>query len=151
MAEQYRSTAKVDFKSLYDDHASILEQVKYLRTLVSQGIPNNADAISDALHTVTADIRLHLSIEDANIYPALLKNSDPTVRELASKYQMDMGQLLVVYQSFANKYASAELIKNDSEGFRSDANMVFQALFQRIKAENQNLYPTAMKAIGYTS
>ena len=64
---------------------------------------------------------------------------------------MDMGQLLVVYQSFANKYASAELIKNDSEGFRSDANMVFQALFERIKAENQNLYPTAMKAIGYTS
>ena len=140
----------MDFKSLYDDHASILEQVKHLRGLVSQGIPNNAEAISDALHAVTTDIRLHLSIEDANIYPALLKSSDPTVKELASKYQMDMGQLLVVYQSFANKFSSAQLIKEDSEGFRSDANMVFQALFERIKAENQNLYPTAMKAMGYT-
>ena len=141
----------MDFKSLYDDHASILEQVKHLRELVSQGIPNNAEAISDALHVVTTDIRLHLSIEDANIYPALLKSSDPTVKELASKYQMDMGQLLVVYQSFANKFSSAQLIKEDCEGFRSDANMVFQALFERIKAENQNLYPTAMKAMGYTS
>ena len=141
----------MDFKSLYDDHASILEQVKHLRGLVSQGIPNNAEVISDALHAVTADIRLHLSIEDANIYPALLKSSDPTVKELASKYQMDMGQLLVVYQSFANKFSSAQLIKEDCEGFRSDANMVFQALFERIKAENQNLYPTAMKAMGYTS
>jgi len=141
----------VDFESLYNDHASILQQVKQLRELVSQGIPNNAEAISHALHLVTADIRLHLNIEDTNVYPALLKHSDPTVKELASKYQMDMGQLIVVYQNFANKYASAKLIKEDCEGFRSDANMVFQALFERIKAENQNLYPTAMKAMGYTA
>lgn len=85
------------------------------------------------------------------IYPALLKHSDPTVKELTSKHQMDMGQLMVVYQSFATKYASAKLIREDCEGFRNDANMVFQALFERIKAENQNLYPTAMKAIAYQS
>ena len=113
-------------------------------------LPNNTAAISEALHAVTADIRLHLNIEDANIYPALLKHSDPTVKELASKYQMDMSQLIVAYQSFANKYASAELIREGCEGFRNDANMVFQALFKRIKTENQNLYPTSMKAKAYT-
>jgi hypothetical protein len=103
----------VDFKSLYDDHASILQQVKQLRALVTEGIPNNAQAISDAMHEITSDIQLHLNIEDASIYPALLKHSDPTVKEMASKYQMDMGQLLVVYQGFATKYATAQLIKDD--------------------------------------
>lgn len=143
----YGAVFTVDFQSLYDDHASILAKVKDLRGLVQDGINDNAEAIASTLASMSEEIRLHLSIEDANIYPALLQHENAKVRDLAAKYQMDMGQLLVVYQGFASKFTSAEQIAAAPDDFRKDANMVFQALFERIKAENQNLYPAAMEAL----
>ena len=137
----------MDFQSLYDDHASILAKVKDLRELVQAGICDNAEAIANTFAIMSEEIRLHLNIEDANIYPALLQHDNAKVRDLAAKYQMDMGQLLVVYQAFASKFTTAEQIAAAPEDFRKEANMVFQALFERIKAENQNLYPAAMEAL----
>ncbi len=132
---------------IFKAYTMIMQAFLLKRNLVQDGISNNAEDIASTLANMSEEIRLHLNIEDADIYPALLQHENAKVRELAAKYQMDMGQLLVVYQGFANKFTTAEQITADPEDFRKEANMVFQALFQRIKAENQNLYPAAMEAL----
>lgn len=122
-------------------HIEIMEAVNELRRLVAEGIVRNADRISAKMVSMSGTIKLHLSVEDSVLYPALQKSQDATHVALGNKYRSEMDGLAAAYTQFAGKWLSAKRIADDADGFRAEANTVFKALHERIQRENKELYP----------
>lgn len=124
-------------------HNDIMAGVTDLRALVQAGIADNADAIAQHIVTMTTRIKFHLAAEDAVLYPALKAAADPAVVGLSRRYQDEMQGLAGAYGDFARKWRVGTQIAAAPEAFRSEANTVFKALHERIRKENNELYPAA--------
>lgn len=123
------------------DHATILVAVKELKNLVNSGISENADAIAKAIISISSAIKLHLAGEDQFLYPALASSVNPAAVQLGNKFQDEMGGIATAYVDFAGRWNIASKVAANPEGFRADANNIFQALHQRIQRESKELYP----------
>lgn len=122
-------------------HIEIMESVTELRNLAKSGVAEHATQIAKKIISMSSVIKLHLSVEDTVLYPALQKSRDPAHLALGSRYQSEMDGLAAAYMKFAEKWLSAKQIADDADGFKSDANVVFKALHDRIQKENAELYP----------
>ncbi|WP_206956271.1 hemerythrin domain-containing protein [Trinickia acidisoli] len=122
-------------------HVEIMQAVTELRSLAAAGVAENATQISAKIVSMSATIKLHLSVEDTVLYPALQKSPNAAHAALGSRYQSEMNGLAGAYTQFVGKWLSAKRIADDVDGFRADANAVFKALHERIQRENNELYP----------
>lgn len=133
----------MDIQRYKQQHGDILRDVGALRELIQSGIDQHADTISQLLVSMSTGIKFHLAAEDAVLYPALLRADDPAVVELSRGYQAEMQGIAGAFGEFVRKWRVATHIAGDPEGFRGEANAVFRALHERIRRENQELYPAA--------
>jgi hemerythrin-like domain-containing protein len=125
------------------DHDALCAGVDAIRGLMQMGIAENAAAIASELGKLTAAIRLHLSIEDRFLYPALARAADPHVAATGRRFQQEMGGLARTYQAFAARWEDGAAIAAAPEQFRRDADAAFDALQRRIALEAQELLPLA--------
>lgn len=123
------------------DHGAIFTAIKELRSLVKNGIAENADAIAKAIVEISSVIKLHLAAEDKFLYPALVNSTNAEAIQIGRKYQDEMGNIAAAYMDFVGKWNHAPKVTANPEGFRTDANAIFQALHRRIQNENKELYP----------
>ncbi len=85
-------------------------------------------------------VKIHLSLEDKNLYPRMLEHADASVRETAQEYQRSMGDLAPVYLAFHEKWMRSGAIEKDRQLFIKEFTGVREALKKRIELENANLY-----------
>lgn len=133
----------MDIEKLKRDHNEILAQVTQLKKFSHSGIVENADAIARQIVSMSSLIKLHLAAEDRVLYPALAKSADPDIARTGKEFQLEMGDIAAAYMKFAGNWNIAKKVSADPEGFRDDANNIFQALNRRIQLENSKLYPLA--------
>lgn len=110
------------------------------------------DSIAEKLHSAAPNdlvrdlaklsgvLRVHLRIEDASMYPAMLASGNPAVREMAAEYRTTMGDLVNVFETYYAKWTAIGAIARDRSTFVADTSAVAAALMQRISMENDNLY-----------
>lgn len=125
------------------DHLIVMEKVSELRRLVQAGIARNADAIASVVVSMNHTIKLHLVAEDRVLYPAFGRSNNVSATQIAMRYQTEMGSIAAAYNDFSLKWNIGSKVQADPEGFRSAANHVFKALYERIRRENKHLYPLA--------
>lgn len=123
------------------DHHAILDGIHQLRKLIATGIEHNAQSITQLLLKMSAEIKLHLAVEDRVVYPAFANSGRPELAAMGRFYQSEMGDLSRVYTAFAGRWNLPERVAADPAGFRDEANAVFKALFLRTKREESELYP----------
>ena len=58
-------------------------------------------------------------------------------------YQTEMGDLSGVFKTYIEKWLAPENIKSDKGGFVAETQVLFEALSDRIRRENEILYPVA--------
>ncbi|MFK2879156.1 hemerythrin domain-containing protein [Rhodanobacter hydrolyticus] len=133
----------MDIERFKKEHVDLLSAVTLLRELVQQGCKEHAEAIHRQLSAMSSAIKLHLAAEDRMLYPALMRAADPAIAQTGQRFQEEMGGLATTYMAFATRWALANKIAADPQGFRDDANEVFKALHQRVQRENRELYPLA--------
>lgn len=85
-------------------------------------------------------VKMHLTLEDKNLYPAMFKHADAQVRATAEEYQRTMGDLAPAFIAFHEKWTRAGAITADHSGFLRDYMRIAEALKRRIDLENHNLY-----------
>jgi hemerythrin-like domain-containing protein len=135
------TTMNVDrFKA---DHHVILQSIQQLRTMVHSGVVANAAAIASRIVGMSAKIKIHLTAEDASLYPHLARSSDPETVKTGRALQGEMGHLAKAYGAFASKWNVAAAITSQPDVFKQEASEVFSLLMKRIKIENNELYPLA--------
>lgn len=124
-------------KLFRQQHGEILRALDHL-----DGLSHNEpeQTLCSELSRLAAIVKLHLALEDKNLYPAMYKNADPQVRATAEEYQQTMGDLAPKYVAFHEKWIAAGAIAGDRPGFIRDFATVRDALRLRIDLENRNLY-----------
>jgi hemerythrin-like domain-containing protein len=138
----------MDIEHYRQQHEQILGHVSTLRELIAGGIGTNADAIARELSGMSMSIRFHLASEDSVLYPALRASSHPEVAAVGERFQSEMDGIAGAYAAFVGRWRVGAHIASSSEEFRAEANAVFKALHERIRREEQELYPVAERVLG---
>ena len=122
-------------------HLDILARIDHLRTLTRAGVIANAGALAQGIVAISAVIKLHLSVEDQALYPALQRSDDAGLARLGQRFQHDMGPIAAAFDAFARRRNTAARLCADEAGFRRDANDVLRRVYERMKHEDRDFYP----------
>ena len=131
------------------EHVDILESIATLRRLTQAGVASNAAQIAQGVVAMSSHIKLHLAVEDRVLYPALQNGPDASLARLGQRMQQEMGAIASAYMAFARRWNTAEAVRGDEAGFRTDANLVLRQVHERMQRENRDFYPRieAMDAV----
>ena len=127
-------------------HTRIYECINTLRRHACAGDAEHDEEIANAVVSMSSVIKLHLSVEDTLLYPALSSSKSRSVARLGNQYQDEMKVIARSYDEFARKWNTATNVAKDPDGFRAEANTVLRKLHARIRQEDLNFYP-AIEAI----
>ncbi|HZW21453.1 hemerythrin domain-containing protein [Noviherbaspirillum sp.] len=127
-------------------HVKIFECIETLRLHSLAGVAANAREIALTVVRMSSVIKLHLSVEDTVLYPALRSSSSRAIAKMGDAYQDEMKVIARSYEEFARKWNTASNVARDPDGFRADANVVLKKLYARIRQEDADFYP-AIEAI----
>ena len=130
------------------EHSTILGQIEALRSLSRAGIGANAAEIARRIVDTASLIKFHLAAEDQVLYPQLAKSGQPEVARLSTRYQQEMHGLAAAFGEFVVRWRVPARLEADPDGFRRDANTVLKALYERLRREDEELYPAAAQLIG---
>ena len=127
-------------------HTKIFGCINTLRQYALAGTVENAREIARTVVSMSSMIKLHLSVEDTVLYPALRSSNSKSIATLGDQYQEDMKVIAKDYEEFARKWNTAANVAKNPDGFRAEANKVLKRLHARIRQEDLNFYP-AIEAI----
>ena len=122
-------------------HVDILRRIAALRELTHTGVARNAEAIAQGLVAMSAVIKLHLSVEDQALYPALQRGDDAELARLGQRFQVEMGPIAAAFDQFARRWNTAQRLREDEAGFRAAANDVLRRVHERMRHEDCDFYP----------
>ena len=127
-------------------HEKIFACINSLRRHAAAGIAEHAAEIASAVVSMSSVIKLHLTVEDSVLYPALRASKVRSMARMGDEFQSEMKVIAKSYEDFARRWNTATNVAHDPEGFRKDANTVLKLLHSRIVREDKDFYP-AVEAI----
>ncbi|NBV14952.1 hemerythrin domain-containing protein [Janthinobacterium sp.] len=122
-------------------HLAILAAIDDLRQLARGGVAAQAQAIAAHIVAMSGLIKLHLAVEQRYLYPAAQACGVATVARLGRQYESEMHGIAGAYLAFAGRWNTPVRLAAQPEAFRSEANTVLHALYQRMRREDRELYP----------
>src|SRR5690606_5633077 len=105
------------------------------------GIEKNAAQIAAGIVALSSVVKLHLTIEDRILYPALQYDKSRKLAEMGWAYQEDMKGIANAYIAFSRRSSPEAVVAEMLERFRAEANMVLKSLHARTQKENVEFYP----------
>ncbi len=106
-------------------HLAILAAIDDLRQLARGGVAAQAQAIAEQIVAMSGLIKLHLAVEQRYLY---------------------MHGIAGAYLDFAGRWNTPVRLAAEPDAFRSEANTVLHALFQRMRREDHELYPAVERS-----
>lgn len=88
-------------------------------------------------------LRVHLSREDEQLYPAMIRSGDRRTAATARRFANEIGGFAEHLEEFAMRWSSSAVISARFDEFREETLAIFATLETRIRRENQQLYPLA--------
>ncbi len=126
---------------LSTQHAAIMDQSRRLSGLVAQlDSRGEAMVVRRLMETIGGLLIHHLSIEDDELYPALMRAADPELRDTAMSAFEDMGGLRAVWAHYRDHW-TIDRILSDPRRFRTATDDIVGALSLRVAMEESVLYP----------
>ena len=123
------------------DHREIHDLVQQLRQMIKLGVEDHAPNIIVLLVRIGEKVSQHLQEEDQQLYLPMAMSKDKNLADIAIDVQIRMGEIREAFEEFCDVYRTpADIIQNVS-GFRQDASAVFKILHDRMRFENNELFP----------
>jgi hypothetical protein len=104
---------------------------------------DDAYAATMLLAKLTGVLRIHFAQEDKLLYPSLMASGRGGVAAVARAFVEEMGQIGPAFAAFSEKWRSHGAILAEPALFRTECLALFAALADRIRRENEELYPLA--------
>ncbi|MDE2571020.1 MAG: hemerythrin domain-containing protein [bacterium] len=92
------------------------------------------------LAKLAGSVKIHLAIEDQALYPKMMAHPDAKIRNLATRYQDEMGELAKMFTAMYARWSPLGNIEHDRAGFGRDFGTVWSALVERMEKEDGDLY-----------
>lgn len=131
----------MNLKNYLEQHHTIAAEIEVIKKLVlDSDIEKNASDIALHISTLAGKIKVHLSMEDKYMYPELEKSEDEHIKEMAEKYQREMGNLAEDFTLYKDKYNTKLKILNHKQEIKSETTNIFGEIEQRVHKEESELY-----------
>ena len=134
-------TATHRFRSQHSEIATIVQRIEAI--LASPNWAPRAQEIRQAFSELSAKLRIHLALEDDVLYPRLARHEDGKVRDLATRYQTEMGGIRDAYEAYLSAWVHSGKLVTEYSAFQTALRGLFTALKDRIHRENTQVYPLA--------
>lgn len=133
----------LSFEDLLRDHSAIFAAVR--RIVQEMEGAGGASELAASLKHLDSLLSPHLAIEDGQIYPLLLAGEDAGQRIMAEEAINAYATLAADWSDFAAVW-DAPAIAADRAGFVAQLQTLLETLQNRVRAENEILYPMALRA-----
>lgn len=104
---------------------------------------DNSYAISMKLAHLMGHLKVHLAQEDNALYPSMMACEDERTARTAKRFADEMGGLAREVDALLERFPCSRAIAADYTVFRHEAHRLVGRLAERIKRENETLYPLA--------
>ncbi len=130
-------------------HEEIAQDMGKISNLLNSTdqISKQAEQIRSLLTSMTGKIKVHLAMEDDVLYPKLFQHKNADVRATAKRFFEEMGGLKKAFSDYVGKWQGPAAIQKDPSAFMNETKAVINALAERVKKENTELFPMADKAL----
>jgi len=133
----------LSFENLMHDHGAIFAAVRTMTRAVEHD--SGSRELAASLDQLDSLLTPHLAIEDEQIYPLLLNGRDAGQRIMAQEAIGAYASLSADWRAFTAIW-SEPAIAADRAGFVSGLQRLLDTLQDRVRAENEILYPMALRA-----
>ena len=82
----------------------------------------------------------HLRLEDQSLYPMLIEHHDPTVRDVASRFQKELAECPRAHNAYQEKYPTQKSIEENIHTYAEDTYDLAKQILERIQKEETELY-----------
>lgn len=123
-----------------NQHKELLDLIGKVTPLLNpQSVKDKSADIRATLTALSGKINMHLQVEDSVLYTKML--ADPKSKVTAERFQREMGGIKTALTGYLGKYATPAAIAANSSGFIADTQGIIKALGDRVKKEENELYP----------
>lgn len=126
------------FRQHHTDVRALVVRIESLLHL--DAIRTDAGPIAVVVRELFGKFGVHLSIEDATLYPRMMAHSDQKIRQAAERFQREMGGLKARFDDYRNRWPGPLAISKDPAGFVAETGEILTALKRRIGSEDTDLY-----------
>jgi hemerythrin-like domain-containing protein len=132
----------ISIEMLRKQHTDILEQVDAIvKSIKENNVDPSKEMVRELLANLSAELELHLLIEDDLLYPVLMKDSKESIRNVAHMFVIELSGVKKAFQKYKAKWANHETIAESLESFISETKALVILLRKRIEKENDELFP----------
>jgi iron-sulfur cluster repair protein YtfE (RIC family) len=132
-----------DFQQLVCEHDQLELLTQQLLTAVNSK-PVDIPALIALRTTLAVSLASHLAKEDGNLYPKLIDHGDYRVAQIAQRFISEFSDIATVWCAYLDGW-TAQSIAADMVGFQDATYVVVKRLGDRIRLENAELYPLALR------
>lgn len=132
----------LSFEDLLHDHSAIFAVVRDLAREIEEGA--DAATLAARLERLDSLLTPHLAIEDQQIYPLLLASDDAGQRIMAEEAIYAFASVASDWRVFVATWGEP-VIATHRDAFVAELQGFLDTLQRRVKAENEILYPMALR------
>jgi hypothetical protein len=123
-------------------HREMLEVVRELDAQLDIAtLSTDATRARTLLSMLAGKLAVHLAMEDKALYPRMLQQKKPGIRDLASQFMSEMGGINAAFTAYVARWPTAQAIQAAPAKFAIETKQIFEALGARIKREHAQLFP----------
>ena len=97
--------------------------------------------LANFLIVISKKINLHLILEDKILYPNLNNHSDIKINQKSKMFMEEMGSIKKEFGLYFNRWGFSTNIDSNPNDFINESHDIFDALSNRIKREEEELFP----------
>lgn len=131
----------MNLSNLIRQHVDIRDEIKYINEVVDKSsIELNTMDIASRINKLAGKLQVHLMSEDKFLYPSLINGKDLELRDMATLYMDEMGEISEVFKEYKNKFNTKNKIEANKEGFFQETKIILKEIEERIDKEENGLY-----------
>ena len=133
--------AELKTASFRQQHGDILKIAADISQYLNKDeLSEKSNIVSKLMTNLARKIKMHLTIEDASLYPVLLNSDDEEVKKVATEFIDEMGHIKDVFDNYIAQWPTGFKINERPDDFIKETQELFSVLADRIDREDNKLY-----------
>ncbi len=131
----------VNIDNFKRQHKDIMEEINHMNSLVMRkDYDNHLEDLVRHINSLAGKIKIHLSMEDRFLYPALFNGEDSKLKDMSNVYIDEMGYIAGAYVDYKNKFNTKSKILDNIGIFKIQTDDILNRIKKRIIKEESELY-----------
>ncbi len=123
-------------------HKEILNTLSQMSAALNTFVEkSDAIEIISQIQGLSTILEEHFLFEDDFLYPVLKKRPQEKVRDLAAQFSEELGDINSIFSKYKNDWTSPDIIIQLFPQFFSESKALLKAMQNRIKKEENELFP----------